>query len=187
MCSVLTIIYLQVKQHTQMWTFHWTLFKNYYKSENRKEYIQLIKRVHMYFFSSSFCIHVTNSENFIENLSYRKRCYIHYKRGGLENVATPPWEQLWTSRPPGSHQILAIYSLLAFSCICQHLAQNRGGGSYILVSYSLALGCICQHLAQNEGIGPYMLALGLRHRSWSYTLAFGSKYWCWIVHAGVRL
>jgi hypothetical protein len=54
-------------------------------------------------------------------------------------------------------------------------------------SYSLALGGTRRRLAQNEGIGPYTLALGSRRRSWSYTLAFSSKYRCWVVHAGVRL
>ena len=103
----------------------------------------------------------------------------------MENVAAPPREQLAMSMPPGSHQILAIYSSLALGCIRQRLAQNGGGGSYTLASYSLALGCTRRRLARNEGIGPYTLALGSRRQSWSYTLAFGSKYRCWAVKAGI--
>jgi len=41
--------------------FRWTLFKNYSKSENRKEYIQLIKRVHMYFFLRAIAMHGNTS------------------------------------------------------------------------------------------------------------------------------
>jgi len=215
-----------------MWTFRWTLFKNYSKSENRKEYIQLIKRVHMYFFLNSFCIHVTNSEKFIENLSYRKRCYIHYihyKRGGIGERSCSFLRKVGdinaTGFPPDPCHLqfagIGLYTW-ALGCIHRRLAQNGGGGSYMLVLYSLAcvilVGLLCHNLPLlDQGPTPYielsgwtitcsvilpfgvmvwaqfsqptynMLVLGSRRRSWLYTLAFGSKYRCWIIHAGVGL
>ena len=51
--------------------------------------------------------------------------------------------------------------------------------------YTRVSGCTRRRLARNEGVGPNTLALGLRRRCWSYTVAFGSKHRYWIIHAGV--
>ena len=78
----------------------------------------------------------------------------------LEDKTPPPCERLGTptmSMPPGSHQILAVCSL----------------------------GCTCQCLARNRGVGLYMPALGSRHQCGLYRLVLSSKYWCWVVYAGI--
>ena len=153
----------------------------------------------MYIFSNSFCTHITNSEKFIENLSYRKRCYIHYKRGGVgersrSSTVRDAYDVNPTRFPPDPRHLpvqfagVGLYTWV-LGCICRRLAQNGGGGPY-----TLALGRAVWRWAVHAGVwletkvlGPYTLALGSRRRSWSYTVAFGSKYRCWIVHAGVRL
>jgi hypothetical protein len=212
MCSVSTIVYVR---HTRMWTFCWTSFEIYSKSEKRREYIQLIKRV-LYFFSNSFCTHATDSEKCIDKLWYRKECYIYIlcKRGDVGGRSRSSSRTTPTiSMPPDSRQILAVCTSLMLGPTRRRWAVYTGVGSkwrwwalHVGVeSYTMALGYTCgcwavhagvwletevlgrtrRCLARNGGVEPYTLALGSRYRCWSYTLAFGSKRRCWIVHAGV--
>ena len=136
------------------------MFKNYSKSENRKEYIQLIKRVHMYFFSNSFCIHVTNSENFIENLSYRKRCCIHYKRGGVGE------------RSRSSSRTVGDVNATGFPPDPRHL-QFAGVGLYTPAFGPKRRWWVVYISVIQSGVGLY-------------TPAFGSKRRYWALHAGVE-
>jgi hypothetical protein len=130
----------------------------------------------MYFFSNSFCTYVTNSKKFIENLSYRKRCYIHYKRGGVGERSRS------SLRTVGN-----AYDVNAtgFPPDPRHL-QFAG-----VELYTWVLGCIRRRSAQNEGGGPYMLALGrtvwcwaVHTGVWLETKVLGSTRWCWVRDVG---
>jgi hypothetical protein len=112
----------------------------------------------MHFFLELFlCAHVTKSVNFINELWYRKGCYVHYEKEViLEDIVPPPRECMGT-----------------LQCPCHRVPSPL-----------CSLGCTCQHLAQNIGVGSYMPVLGSRPRCWSYTLALSSKHRCWVVYAG---
>jgi len=178
MCSASTIIYVR---HTRMWTFRcWTSFK-FILSQKKVRGIQLIRRVHMYSFSNSFCTRVTDNEHFIDRLLYSTgKDTIHIMREVmLEDVASPRQrlETPTTSMPTG----FQLPTRPSPSAVRWNWVQHAGVGLYAWV-----LGCICRRLAQNGGCGPYTLALGLTRWRWAvhmcvglYTMAIGSKWRCW--------
>ena len=172
MCSASTIIYML---HVHMWTFRWTLFKFYSKSQKRREYVQLIRGVCTFFSTLS----VLTGKGAIWEVR-------------LGDIAAPPRMTPTMSIPPDSHQILAsavrrrwaVYASIWFEV---------GVVGPTCWSHTLALGHTHWHWVVHAGVGLYMWAVhagvwlktGSRHWCWWYTLAFGSKRRCCIVHAGV--
>ena len=133
----------------------------YSKSEKMRGCIQIIRRVYMYSFSSSFRTCVADSEHFIDKLLYgtgKRILYTLWERGEVggcshssRTVGNP--YNVNANRVPTSHQTLAVYN-------------------------SLELGPTRWRWAVRMSVGLYMLvAFGSKRRLWPYTLALGRTHW----------